>query len=95
MGYGADMSRTVKCVKMNEELDGLDFLPFPGELGQKVYDNVSKEAWKQWLSQQTILINEYRLSSLDPKARTFLLEEMQKFLFDDQDIDLPEEFKSV
>jgi len=89
------MSRKVKCVKMGEELDGLDFMPFPGELGQKVYDNVSKEAWKQWLSQQTILINEYRLSSLDPKARTFLLEEMQKFLFDDQDIEMPEEFKSV
>lgn len=89
------MSRKVNCVKMGEELDGLDFMPFPGELGQKVYDNVSKEAWKQWLSQQTILINEYRLSSLDPKARTFLLEEMQKFLFDDQDIEMPEEFKSV
>ncbi len=80
---------------MGEELEGLDFLPFPGELGQKVYDNVSKEAWKQWLGQQTILINEYRLSSLDAKARTFLLEEMQKFLFDDQDIDMPDEFKSV
>ncbi|BCN94287.1 putative Fe(2+)-trafficking protein [Thiomicrorhabdus immobilis] len=89
------MSRLVDCVKMGEKLEGLDFLPFPGELGQKVYDNVSKEAWKQWLSQQTILINEYRLSSLDPKARTFLLEEMQKFLFDDQDIDMPEEFKSI
>ena len=80
---------------MGEELEGLDFLPFPGELGQKVYDNVSKEAWKQWLGQQTILINEYRLSSLDAKARTFLLEEMQKFLFDDQDVDMPDEFKSV
>ena len=89
------MSRTVDCVKMGEQLEGLDFLPFPGELGQKVYDNVSKEAWKQWLGQQTILINEYRLSSLDPKARTFLLEEMQKFLFDDQDLDMPEEFKSI
>lgn len=89
------MSRTVDCVKMGETLEGLDFLPFPGELGQKVFDSVSKEAWKQWLSQQTILINEYRLSSLDPKARSFLLEEMQKFLFDNQDIDMPDEFKSV
>lgn len=89
------MSRKVQCVKMGEELEGLDFLPFPGELGQKVYDNVSKEAWKQWLGQQTILINEYRLSSLDAKARSFLLEEMQKFLFDDQDIDMPDEFKSI
>ncbi|WP_127471513.1 oxidative damage protection protein [Thiomicrorhabdus aquaedulcis] len=65
------MSRKVQCAKMGEELDGLDFLPFPGELGQKVYDTVSKEAWKQWLTQQTILINEYRLSSLDAKARSF------------------------
>lgn len=89
------MSRMVDCVKMGEKLEGLDFAPFPGELGQKVYENVSKEAWKQWLSQQTILINEYRLSSLDPKARTFLQEEMQKFLFDDEDIDMPEEFKSI
>lgn len=89
------MSRKVQCVKLGEELDGLDFAPFPGELGEKVYNSVSKEAWKQWLGQQTILINEYRLSSLDPKARSFLLEEMQKFLFNDEDIDMPEEFKSL
>jgi len=89
------MSRKVQCAKMGEELEGLDFSPFPGELGQKIYDNVSKEAWKLWLGQQTILINEYRLSSLDPKARTFLQEEMQKFLFEDQDIDMPDEFKAV
>lgn len=89
------MSRMVDCVKMGEKLEGLDFAPFPGELGQKIYDHVSKEAWKQWLNQQTILINEYRLSSLDPKARTFLQEELQKFLFDDEDIDMPEEFKSI
>lgn len=89
------MARMVKCVKMGEELEGLDFVPFPGELGKKVFENVSKEAWKQWLAQQTILINEYRLSSLDPKARTFLQEEMQKFLFNDQDIDMPEEFKAI
>lgn len=89
------MARMVKCVKMGEELEGLDFAPFPGELGQKVFENVSKEAWKQWLAQQTILINEYRLSSLDPKARSFLQEEMQKFLFNDEDIDMPEEFKAI
>jgi Fe-S cluster biosynthesis and repair protein YggX len=80
---------------MGEELDGLDFLPFPGELGQKIFDNVSKEAWKQWLAQQTILINEYRLSSLDPKARSFLAEEMQKYLFNDEDVEMPDEFKAV
>ncbi|QKI90096.1 oxidative damage protection protein [Thiomicrorhabdus xiamenensis] len=89
------MSRKVHCVKLGEELDGLDFPPFPGELGQKVFDSVSKEAWKQWLGQQTILINEYRLSSLDPKARSFLMEEMQKFLFNDEDVDMPEEFKAL
>lgn len=89
------MSRTVKCLKLGEELEGLDFLPFPGELGQKVYENVSKEAWKQWLAQQTILINEYRLSSLDPKAQNFLKEEMQKFLFSDEEIALPEEFNAA
>lgn len=89
------MSRMVDCVKMGEKLEGLDFAPFPGELGEKIFESVSKEAWKQWLNQQTILINEYRLSSLDPKARTFLQEEMQKFLFDDEDIDMPEEFKQI
>ena len=89
------MTRMVNCPKMGEELEGLDFLPFPGELGQSIYDTISKEAWKQWLAQQTILINEYRLSSLDPKARSFLQEEMQKFLFKDEDIDMPDEFKAL
>lgn len=89
------MSRKVQCVKIKEELEGLDFVPFPGELGKKVFDNVSKEAWKQWLAQQTILINEYRLSSLDPKARSFLQEEMEKFLFGGEEISMPEEFKPV
>lgn len=89
------MARTVMCSKIKEQMEGLDFAPFPGELGKKVFENVSKEAWKQWLGQQTILINEYRLSSLDPKARSFLQEEMQKFLFGDEDIDLPDEFKPL
>lgn len=89
------MSRKVQCVKLGEELEGLDFQPFPGELGEKIFNNVSKEAWKQWLAQQTILINEYRLSSLDPKAKTFLQEEMQKFLFNDEEIDMPDEFKAI
>ncbi|MPQ77196.1 oxidative damage protection protein [Hydrogenovibrio sp. JE_KL2] len=89
------MSRIVNCVKMGEELEGLDFPPFPGELGNKIFENVSKEAWKQWLAHQTILINEYRLSSLDPKAQSFLKEEMQKFLFTGEDVDMPEEFNAV
>ncbi|MGC9385699.1 MAG: oxidative damage protection protein [Hydrogenovibrio sp.] len=87
------MTRKVNCAKMGEEMEGLDFPPFPGELGQKVFENVSKEAWKQWLAQQTILINEYRLSSLDAKAQNFLKEEMQKFLFGGEELALPEAFK--
>lgn len=89
------MSRQVDCVKIKEKMEGLDFPPFPGELGKKVFENVSKEAWKQWLGQQTILINEYRLSSLDPKARSFLQEEMQKFLFSDEEVAMPDEFKPL
>lgn len=89
------MSRMVNCVKLGKEAEGMDFPPFPGELGQKLYESVSKEAWKMWVDQQTILINEYRLSSLDAKAKTFLQEEMQKFLFNDEDIEMPDEFKSI
>ena len=89
------MSRKVQCVKLKQELEGLDHPPFPGPLGQKIYENVSKEAWKQWLQHQTILINEYRLSSLDPKARKFLQEEMEKFLFGDEEVSLPDEYKPV
>lgn len=87
------MARQVECIKLGETLEGLDFAPFPGELGQKIFDQVSKEAWKQWLNHQTILINEYRLSSLDPKAQAFLREEMQKFLFGDEDVELPDAYQ--
>jgi Fe-S cluster biosynthesis and repair protein YggX len=76
------MSRTVHCAKLGKELEGLERPPYPGELGQKIYDSISKEAWQAWLKQQTILINEYRLSVIDPKAREFLEEQMQKFLFE-------------
>ena len=77
------MSRMVNCVKLGQEAEGLDFPPYPGELGQKIFDNVSKEAWQQWLRQQTMLINEYRLSVVDPKARTFLQEQMNAYFFGD------------
>ncbi|MCP3660910.1 MAG: oxidative damage protection protein [Gammaproteobacteria bacterium] len=86
------MSRTVHCVKLNREADGLDRPTYPGELGQKIFENVSKEGWQQWVQQQTILINEYRLSPIDPKARKFLEEQMEKFFFEDG-IDIPQEFK--
>jgi len=75
------MTRTVKCQKLHKEAEGLDFAPYPGDLGQKIYDNISKEAWAAWQRQQTMLINEYRLSMMDPKARTFLEEQMVAFLF--------------
>ena len=75
------MSRTVHCSKLDKDAEGLDTPPYPGELGQKIYDNISKEAWQLWLKQQTMLINEYRLSPMDPKARKFLEEQMEKFFF--------------
>jgi len=75
------MSRMVQCVKLNKEAEGLEYLPYPGELGQKVYDNVSQEGWQMWVGHQTMLMNEYRLTPVDPKARKFLEEEMEKFFF--------------
>jgi Fe-S cluster biosynthesis and repair protein YggX len=75
------MARTVKCVKLGREAEGLDFLPFPGELGKRVFENVSKEAWKGWLEQQKMLVNENRLSLADPKARKYLLEQTEKYFF--------------
>ncbi len=85
------MSRTVNCVKLNKESEGLDRLPYPGELGQRVFDNVSKQAWQMWLQHQTMLINEYRLSPIDPKSRKFLEEQMDKFFFG-EGADTPPEF---
>ncbi|MBI5612393.1 MAG: oxidative damage protection protein [Gammaproteobacteria bacterium] len=75
------MSRMVKCVKLGKEAEGLDYQTYPGELGKKIFDNVSKEAWQSWLGHQTMLMNEYRLSPIDPKARKFLEGEMEKYFF--------------
>jgi len=75
------MSRTVHCAKLGHEAEGLDFAPWPGPLGQRIYAEISKEAWQQWLAHQTMLLNEYRLNPLDPKSRQFLSAEMEKFLF--------------
>jgi len=66
---------------LGKEAEGLDYQPYPGELGQRIYENVSKEGWQQWVRQQTMLINEYRLTPVEPKARKFLEEEMDKFFF--------------
>lgn len=74
------MSRTVFCKKLKQELPGLDFPPLPGAAGQELYEQVSKQAWEQWQAQQTMLINEKHLNLMDPGARKFLQEQMQKFL---------------
>jgi Fe-S cluster biosynthesis and repair protein YggX len=71
----------VQCVVLKREAEGLERIPYPGELGRRIYENVSKEAWAQWLKQQTMLINEYRLTPIEPKARKFLEGEMEKFFF--------------
>ncbi len=75
------MSRTIYCTYLQREAEGLDRVPYPGDLGKRIFENISKEAWQQWLRHQTMLMNEYRLTPIDPKARQFLVEEMEKFLF--------------
>lgn len=75
------MSRTVRCIKLDKEAEGLKLPPFPGELGKRVYDNVSQEAWQVWLEQQKMLVNENRLNLADPAARKYLLEQTEKYFF--------------
>ena len=73
--------RMVNCVLLKKEAPALDKPPYPGELGKRIYENVSKEAWQQWVRHQVMLINEYRLTPVDPKARKFLEAEMEKYFF--------------
>lgn len=75
------MTRMVQCVKLGKQAEGLDAATYPGELGQRIFEHVSKEAWQLWMRHQTMLINEHRISPVDPKARKFLEEEMEKFFF--------------
>lgn len=75
------MSRMVHCVKLDKEAEGLDQMTYPGELGQKIFDQVSKEAWQQWMQHQTMLMNENRLTPINPEHRKFLEQEMEKFFF--------------
>jgi Fe-S cluster biosynthesis and repair protein YggX len=75
------MTRTVQCIKLGREAEGLDFPPLPGELGKRIFESVSKEAWKGWLEQQKMLVNENRLSLADPKARKYLMEQTERFFF--------------
>lgn len=76
------MSRTVHCIKLKIDAEGLDRQPLPGPLGKRIFEQVSKQAWQLWLEHQTRLINEYRLVLADPEARKMLTEEMEKFFFD-------------
>jgi len=85
------MARMVHCVKLGKEAEGLDRPTYPGELGKRIFENVSKQAWQQWLQQQTMLINEYRLSPIEPKAREFLEQQMEKFFFG-EGADTPPDF---
>lgn len=75
------MSRTVSCIKLGRELPGLDFLPYPGELGKRIYEQVSKEAWQDWLKHQTMLVNENRLNLADARARSYLAKQMENHFF--------------
>ena len=75
------MSRTVFCDYAKTDTEGLDFVPWPGELGQRIFNHIGKSAWQAWLSHQTMLINENRLSPRDPKHRAYLEEQMVKYLF--------------
>ena len=75
------MGKMVNCVVLKKEAEGLDKAPYPGELGQRILENASKEAWGMWMKQQTMLMNENKLSPIDPKHRQFLLDEMEKFFF--------------
>ena len=83
------MTRYVNCVKLGTEEEGLDSLPFPGVKGQYIYDNVSQKAWKEWISMQTMLINENRLASFEAKAKKMIETEREKFLFG-SDFQMPE-----
>ena len=75
--------RTVNCVKLGIEAEGLAFAPWPGELGKRIYQNVSKQAWADWMAHQTMLINENRLNLVDAKHRKYLSEQVEKHFFGD------------
>ena len=75
------MARTVHCIKLDRDAEGLDYPPYPGPLGERLFDSVSKEAWKAWLEHQKMLVNENRLSLADPKARKYLEQQMERHFF--------------
>ena len=86
------MTRTVRCVKLGRDAPGFDAPPYPGELGRRIFESVSREAWQEWIRRQTMLINENRLSPRDPESRRFLERQMEAFLFGDAEA-LPEGYR--
>jgi Fe-S cluster biosynthesis and repair protein YggX len=85
------MAREIYCAYLKHNAEGLDYVPMPGELGQRIYNHISKDAWSAWVNHQVMLINEYRLTPIEPKARAFLVAEMEKFLFG-EGATLPQEY---
>lgn len=85
------MNHKVHCIKLDREAEGLAFQVWPGELGQRIYDNVSQQAWNEWIKHQTILVNENRINPIDPKGRQFIEQEMEKYFFGEGS-DKPAEF---
>ena len=77
------MTRMVHCIKLEKEAEVLDFAPYPGEMGKKIWESVSKEAWAAWLKHQTMLVNENRLNLADARARKYLATQMEKHFFGD------------
>jgi Fe-S cluster biosynthesis and repair protein YggX len=77
------MSRTVYCQKLKKQTQGLDYLPYPGELGEKIYHHISKEAWEMWMNYQTRLINEFRLNLTELESQEFIKRETEHFLFEE------------
>lgn len=81
------MSRMIQCVKLKKEAPGLEFPPYPGEMGTRIWQSISQEGWQQWMDVQTRLVNENRLNLADQRARKYLKEQMEKFLFEDIDVE--------
>lgn len=81
------MARMVQCVKLKKEAEGLDFPPYPGELGVKIYQNISREAWMNWMDVQTRIVNENRLNLADARARKYVKQQMESYLFEDKNVE--------
>ncbi|GLP98107.1 oxidative damage protection protein [Paraferrimonas sedimenticola] len=82
------MARMVQCARLKKEAEGLDFQMYPGDLGKRIFDNISKEAWGQWQGKQTMLINEHKLNMMDPEHRKMLEQQMEHFLFEDGEVQI-------